>query len=300
MYVVTGASGNTGSVVARKLLDSGKQVRVIGRNTDHLREFTNRGAEAAIINMTEAAKLARAFQGAEAVYAMIPPNPSEADIYGYDERITTALVSALTNAHVTRVVSLSSIGAEKSSGTGLVVGLYHLEQALNSVAGLNVLHLRAGYFMENTLVQAGIIAAMGRTAGPLRADLKLPMIASRDIGAHAADALLHPDFTGHQVRELHGQRDITYAEATSVIGQAINQPGLQYTQLPDDQLRPALSKLGMSPNFIDLLLKMSEALNSGFMRAQEPRTPQNTTSTSYESFVVEKFVPAYQQTRRAA
>lgn len=300
MYVITGASGNTGSVVARRLLDSGKQVRVIGRNPDHLQEFTNRGAEAAITDVTDAAKLARAFHGAEAVYAMIPPNPAEADIYGYDERITTALVSALANAEVKHVVNLSSIGADKSSGTGLVVGLYRLEEALNSVAGLNVLHLRAGYFMENTVVQTGIIHAMGSTAGPLRADLKLPMIACRDIGALAAEALQRLDFSGHQARELLGQRDISYGEATSVIGQAIGQPGLKYTQLPDDQLRPALAKLGMSSNFMDLLLEMSAALNSGFMRALEPRTPQNTTPTSFESFVAEKFVPAYQRIAKAA
>lgn len=300
MYVITGASGNTGSVIARKLLDSGKQVRVIGRNHDHLREFTSRGAEAAIINMMDAAKLARAFHGAEAVYAMIPPNPSEADVYGYDERITTALVSALTNAQVKHVVSLSSIGAGTSSGTGLVVGLHRLEQALNRIAGLNVLHLRAGYFMENTLAQTAIIPAMRRTAGPLRADLQLPMIATRDIGGVAAEALLRMDFKGQQIRELHGQRDVTYGEATSIIGLAIGQPGLQYTQLPNDQLRPALAELGMSPNFIDLLLQMSDALNSGFMRALEPRTPQNTTATSFESFVAEEFVPAYQQARSAA
>ncbi len=300
MYVITGGSGNTGSVVARKLLDSGKQVRVVGRNPDHLREFTNRGAEAAITDMTDAAKLARAFHGAQAVYAMIPPNLAEADIYGYDERVTKALVSALANAHVKHVVSLSSIGADKSSGTGLVVGLYRLEQALNSLAGLNVLHLRAGYFMENTLAQTGIIYTMSSTAGPLRADLRLPMIACRDIGVAAAEDLLRLDFTGYQTRELLGQRDISYGEATSVIGQAIGQPGLKYTQLPNDQLRPALAKLGMSPNFIDLLLEMSAALNSGHMQALEPRTPQNSTPTSFESFVTEKFVPAYQQILNAA
>ena len=300
MYVVTGASGNTGSVVAHALLDKGKQVRAVGRNADHLRQLTDRGAEAVIAEMTDTAELTRAFSGAEAVYAMIPPSSSLPDIYAYDERITTSLVSALRDAGVRNVVSLSSIGADKPSGTGLVLGLHRLEQALNGIDGLNILHLRAGYFMENTLPQAGIIHSMGSAAGPVRADLKLPMIATRDIGAAAAEALLRLDFKGRQTRELLGQRDISYAEVASIIGQAIGRPDLKYVQLSHEQLRPALAQMGMSGNFIDLLLEMTDAMNSGHMRALEQRTPRNTTPTSFERFVEEKFVPEYRKAPQAA
>lgn len=134
----------------------------------------------------------------------------------------------------------------------------------------------------------------------MRADLKLPMIATRDIGTAAAEVLLRLDFKGHQTRELLGQRDISYAEATSIIGKAIGKPALKYLKLPDEQLRPVMTKMGMSPNFVDLLLEMSAALNMGYMKALEPRTPKNTTPTSFESFAAEKFVPAYQRISMAA
>jgi uncharacterized protein YbjT (DUF2867 family) len=300
MFVVTGASGNTGSVVANTLLDNHKRVRVIGRTAEHLQPFTQRGAEAVIADLTETGKLARAFSGAEGVYAMIPPNPAAPDTFAYEERVTSSLASALTDARVRHVVALSSVGADKSSGTGLVVALHRLEQALDRVAGLNTLHLRAGYFMENTLVQVGIIKGMGVMGGPIRADLKLPMIAAHDIGVAAANCLLGLDFQGHGTRELLGHRDISYAEATAVIGKAIGNPGLKYQQLPDEQLRPNLARLGMSPNFIDLLLEMSAALNSGYMKALESRTAHNTTPTSFERFVAERFVPAYQALSTAA
>jgi uncharacterized protein YbjT (DUF2867 family) len=300
MYVITGASGNTGSIVAQRLLDSGKQVRVIGRSADRLRSFAERGAEAVITELTDTPRLARAFRGAEAVYAMIPPGVAVPDVYAYDERVTTSLASALAEARVPYVVSLSSFGADKGSGTGPVLGLHHLEQALDGIAGLNTLHLRAGYFMENTLTQAEVIHATGSVCGPLRAGLKLPMIATQDIGAAAAEALLRLEFKGHQRRELLGHRDISYAEVTSIIGAAIGKPGLEYMQLPNEQLRPALTKMGMSANFVDLLLEMSSALNTGHMKALEPRTPQNTTATSYESFVAERFVPAYRRIAKAA
>ena len=100
---------------------------------------------------------------------------------------------------------------------------------------------------------------------------------------------------GKQTRELLGQRDLTYTEVASIIGKAIGQPDLKYVQAPDDQFRGALLQMGMSEPFAKLLLEMIASLNSGKMRALEPRTQQNTTPTNYETFVAERFVPAYEQ-----
>ena len=80
--------------------------------------------------------------------------------------------------------------------------------------------------MENTLGQAGAIRIMASAVGPLRPDLKLPMIATRDIGAAAADALLQLAFRGKQTQELHGQRDLDYNEVATIIGKAIGKPKL--------------------------------------------------------------------------
>jgi uncharacterized protein YbjT (DUF2867 family) len=175
-----------------------------------------------------------------------------------------------------------------------------MEEQFNKIAGLNVVHLRAGYFMENTLAQAGIIETLGFAAGPLRGDLKLPMIATRDIGAVAAELLLKLDLRQKQTRELQGQRDISMNEVTTIIGKAIGKPDLVYKHLPNEQIRPALIQLGMSTNMADLILEMAAALNTGKMRAHEPRSARNTTPTSYETFVAEEFVPIYRGEKRAA
>jgi len=165
---------------------------------------------------------------------------------------------------------------------------------------VNVLYLRAGYFMENTLPQANVIRMMGSVAGPLRADLKVSMIATRDIGAAAADVLLHPAIHdtakhGKQTRELLGPTDLSYDEVASILGDAIGKPGLNYVQLADDQFRGALVQMGMSEQMANLLLEMTQALNAGTMRALEQRSAQNTTPTSYATFAAEVFAPAYKQ-----
>jgi len=301
MYVVTGATGNTGHIVAQKLLANGQKVRAVGRSADRLKAIAAEGAEPFIADLIDKQALTKAFTGARAVYAMVPPPSAYTQDYrAYQDRISDAIAAALTAAKVPYAVTLSSFGADKSDKTGPVVGLYNLEQKLNKIAGLNVLHLRPGYFMENTFSQIDIIQAMGITAGPLRPDLKLPMIATRDIGAAAAEELLKLGFQQKQTRELQGQRDLTMTEVAAMIGKAIGKPGLVYKQLPDEQVRAAMVQMGMSLDMANLILEMAAALNSGYMRALEPRSPRNTTPTSYEVFVVEQFVPLYQRKTRAA
>jgi len=295
MHVILGASGNTGHVVAKTLLGRGQKVRAVGRNATHLQPLAAIGAEIFIADLTDASALTKAFQGADSAYVMVPPNPSSTDYRALQDRTSDAIAAAVQNAGVQNVVSLSSFGADKSSGTGPVVGLHNLEQKLNQIASANVLHLRAGYFMENTLGQAAAIRMMDSAVGPVRPDLKLPMIDTHDIGAAAADALLRLDFQGKQTQELHGQRDLDYTEATSIIGKAIGKPNLGYIHAPDDQIRAAFVRMGMSDNMAGLILEMAAALNSGHMRALEPRTLRSTTPTPFETFVAQSFVPAYQQ-----
>jgi uncharacterized protein YbjT (DUF2867 family) len=299
MYVVLGASGNTGHVIANKLLAEGKKVRVFGRNATHLQPFAAQGAEVSVGDISDASAVIKAFQRADSAYVMIPPDPASNDFRGYQSRVTGAITTAIKKSGVKNIVALSSYGADKSSGTGPVTGLHELEQQLNNIDSINLLVLRPGYFMENTLPQAGVIRTAGSAIGPVRPDLKLPMIATHDIGAVAAEELLQLSFRGKQTRELHGQRDIDYREATAIIGKAIGKQDLKYIQAPHDQLLQAMVQMGMSENFVKLILEMADALNSGHMRTLEPRTSRNTTPTSFETFVAEKFVPAYQHQQAA-
>jgi uncharacterized protein YbjT (DUF2867 family) len=135
---------------------------------------------------------------------------------------------------------------------------------------------------------------MGSMAGPLRPDLTIPMIATRDIGTAAADVLLHPAIGGKQTRELHGQRDLSYSDLAPIIGKAIGKPNLRYVQMSDDQFRSVLVQTGMSEPVAKLLVEMTQALNSGKAHPLDPRTSQNTTPTSYETFAKEVFAPAYE------
>src|SRR5467141_1214338 len=293
MYVILGATGNTGSVVARRLLDRSKRVRVVGRDNKKLAPFVNRGADAFATDILDTDALSRAFAGAQGVYALIPPDMSSPDFRAYQDSVTESIAKALEKGSVAHAVTLSSVGADKPDKTGPVAGLHKMELRLAQVRGLNALHLRAGYFMENTLAQIGIIKSFGMMAGPVRADVLLPMIATRDIGVAAAEALLRLDFEGQKTQELLGPRDVTYTEAAKIVGTAIGKPALAYMQLPDEQVIQAMTEMGISRNVAELLCEMSAAINSGYMKALEPRSAKNTTPTAFETFVEEVFLPTY-------
>ena len=298
MYVVIGATGNTGSIVANKLANQGKNVRVVGRNAEHLAQFKK--AEPFVGDVTDKGAMAKALQGAQAVYLMMPPNATIPDYKAYQQQVIESLGAAVEKNGVKFAVVLSSVGADKPEKSGPVLGLRNLEARLNRISGLNVLHLRAAYFMENTLGQADAIRAMGSAAGPLRPELKIPMIATRDIGAFAADALSRLEFAGQQVQELHGQRDLSFGEITSILGKAIGKRDLNYVTLTRDQFRDTLIKqVGMSQSVANLLAEMAESLDSGYIRPLEARTARSTTPTSYETFVQEEWLPKYQEKRAA-
>ena len=296
MYVILGASGNSGSIVANFLLSKGEKVRVVGRDVGRLQRFVHKGAEAFTADMSDAAGLTKSFSGARAAYLMLPPITSRED----QERESDAIAKAVKESGLRYAVHLSSYGAHVPQGTGPVAGLHSSEQKLNAISDLNVLHLRAAYFMENNLAAIDMIQGMGMFAHALLPDLKLPMIATRDVGDYAARRLLDLDFPGKQTRELLGERDLSMTEATAVIAHGIGKPDLRYEQSSYDQVQHSLTQIGFSPKKAAVYIEMFQAINAGVLAAQEPRTPENSTPSSFEKFVQDVFLPAYHTKAPAA
>ena len=294
MYVVLGATGNTGSIIANSLLTKGERVRVVGRDASRLARFVRKGAEAFTANVTDAAALTKALSGARAAYLLLPPSLTSLDYRADQERESDSIAKAVRESDLRYAVLLSSFGAHVPEGTGPIAGLYSAEQKLNAINGLNVLYLRAGYFMENHLAAIGMIQGMGIFGHALLPELKIPMIATRDIGEYAAERILKLDFAGKQTRELLGERDLTMTEVTAIIARGISKPDLRYVQFPYEQVLQVLMQMGIPPKTAGQFIEMYKAINEGLVAGQEPRSAENTTRTSFETFVQDVFVPAYQ------
>lgn len=293
MYVITGATSRTGSQIARRLLQEGKSVRVIGRNAERLKDLADLGADAFVAEPTDAHALTRAFDGADAAWVMLQPNYviDSPDFRGFQDRVIAALSAALGASSIKHVVALSSWGAGLASGNGPVAGLHALEKMLARQTGLNVLNLRAGYFMENTLPFVDSILSEGRVVSPFRGDLLLPLIATEDVAQAGADHLLALDFRGQQVLELHGAEDLSLLDMTGKIGKALGRADLAFRQIDEAAFAQSLRTAGASENIIGLMTEVVAGMNSGLIRTEQPRSMQSTGSVRYEDFLRDVLLP---------
>jgi uncharacterized protein YbjT (DUF2867 family) len=294
MYAVTGATGNTGRVVAEALLAAGADVQVIGRTEDRLRSLVDKGAQPFVGSVDDAQAMSIAFSGAVGAYCMIPPRFEASDFPGWQRAVGESLAAAVHGAGVRYVVFLSSIGAQHTEGTGPIAGLRREEDRLNALDRVNVLNLRAGFFMENFFMQIDAIRGMGVAGLPMRGDISVPLIATKDIGEYVAERLLKMDFSGKSTRELLGPRDMTMEEATRVLGAAIGKDDLEYVQFPFEDAEQALLGMGLSPSGASVLLELYRGVNEGLVVSTEERSPENTTPTTFEEFA-QVFAQAFKE-----
>lgn len=294
MIAIMGASGKTGGGAARHLLEAGEKVRVLGRSAERLGALKAAGAGVAAGDAADAGYLAGAFRGADAAYVLLPPNVTAPDYRALQRATGEAITRAVRESGVPHVVLLSSIGAEQAEGTGPIVGLHELEEQLKAVPGVNVLALRPGYFFENHLGTVGLVKHEGINGSAIAPDLPSATLATTDIARAAASALKARDVSGFVVRELHGPALMTMREATDVIGRAIGKPDLPYVQFAYDDLIRALVGMGLSESMAGLYAEMSQGFNEGRIAPLEPQGPGNTTPTTFEAFVAETYVPAYE------
>jgi uncharacterized protein YbjT (DUF2867 family) len=292
LYAVLGATGHVGGIIAERLLDAGKKVRVGARSADRLKGFGARGAEIVTGSIDDPAFLRRAFRGAGAAFVLLPPNLAPG-IRAWQDRTAAAIGDALEAETVARAVTLSSIGADRAGGNGPIAGLHVLEQRLDRIRGLAPLHLRPGYFFENHLGWIGMVKGMGLAGAALRGDLKMAQIATRDIGEAAARRLVALDWSARTVQELQGQRDLTMAEAAAALGKAIGKPDLKYVQFPYPDAEKGMVAAGLPQEMAALYVEMSKGFNEGHLKATQPRSAATTTPTSIEKWAAEGFAPAF-------
>lgn len=295
--VVTGVTGQVGHKVARRLLAAGYPVRAVARTADNLKPLRARGADLRPGSLEDQAFLTSVFRGAAAVLAMVP---QATDVWADDPvaehtRIARSLVGAIREAGVRHVVSLSSWGAEvPGKATGPIAALHRFEELLDDTAGLSVVHLRPGHFMENRLRDIGPVNSAGVLGNRIKPGLPLPMVATQDVAAVAVEYLAGVGLPGRTVRYVLGPRDYTMTETARILGEAIGRPDLAYVEFPEADFRAGLIRSGFSPSFADTYVEMVRGFNTRLIKG-EPRSAANTTATTLEEFATGVFAPAFSQ-----
>jgi uncharacterized protein YbjT (DUF2867 family) len=224
MYVVSGATGHTGSAVAKNLLEKNLPVRVIVRSHEKAADLEKLGAEVAVADLQNLDELTAALKGATVLYLMNPPAYQSENQFAEAEKVIESFQTAIKNTPtLEKIVALSSIGSQLSHGTGNIYTTYLLEKAFEN-SEIPITFIRAGSFMENwnaVLETAKTQGVLPSFFNPL--DRKVPQVASADIGRVAAEAMQEKT-SGVEIKELAGfwtSPEDTAEAASKVLGKKV-------------------------------------------------------------------------------
>lgn len=293
--VVTTPTGNIGSKLTNILLDNSQDVVIVARKPEKVAHFKNRGARVFSGTHADPKVLLEATKGARALFLLAPPDPSARDLRAHYRAFASAAAEAIVQNRVEHVVHLSSMGADLDSGTGPVLGLHDNEQILTEAAK-NIVHLRAAYFMENTLMQIDNIKQDSALFTPLSGSLRIPMIATRDIADRAADFLETLDWRGRIIVELHGPDEVSYDDVARALSETLGKK-IEHLTVSQEQAEYSLRRMGMSPEAAHALCELFEALETQRASFGKPNATDSVTPTSYPVFAQEVFKPIYELKR---
>jgi uncharacterized protein YbjT (DUF2867 family) len=286
---VVGATGRIGTQLTRELLRAGHQVRALSRGSPGLDALARAGAEPFLGSFdTGAGELGKFFRGADAAFLMVKTDWG--NIHGHYPAVAQRFVDSLRDSPVRLAVSLTAIGSEVPGDTGHFACFHQLDEKLNELANIDLVHLRAGWFMENLLAWTGAIAKHGRIGWSLDPDVKLSWAATHDIADLAAHELCHPTGERRIVREV-GSEDITMPEVAAMISREIGRP-VEYRFIDrtrKDVEAEFVQRFGTREQWLDDNQTLA-ALNDGRVRFHRERRPLPTTM---ESFLRNTWKPRY-------
>jgi uncharacterized protein YbjT (DUF2867 family) len=258
VFVVLGASGNTGKVVAETLLSQSKNVRVVVRDAGKAQAWKEAGADVCSADVEDGAALERAFSGAEGAYVLLPPNFSSTQVRADNNRRAITIAAAIEAARVPHVVMLSSIGAQQPDGTGPVLGLRDAEATFTRGRAAATF-VRAAYFMENWS-SALFAVAQGVLPTFLLANKAIPSVATRDVGIAAA-RLLAEGYSGKRVIELAGPREYSPRDVAAALARVVGKP-IAVQEAPEEAMVSALTGAGMNAEWARLFTELTHGLNT--------------------------------------
>lgn len=280
---ITTPNGHVGRHLTRVLIRAGVRPLLLMRDPARVDDELRDAVDVAQADSTDAGQIAAASRGVDALYWVDPP-PSSGDPLSDYSRTTEALVAAVKRNGIRRVVFQSSVGAEKRHGAGEIDGLAGTEMALDGL-GIDVAHLRCGYFFSNLAFQADAIRA-GRVPVLLPLDSRMSWVAPRDIAEVAAGLLLNPAWSGRRVQGVHGPADLSWNEVADILTSELGRP-VSAERIADDEMRRMYLSAGLSPAAADALLGMSTGLRDDFI-PEQPRTVATTTPTTLKAWVREE------------
>lgn len=262
-FIVTGSLGNISKPLTQLLVEKSHDVTVVSSDGQKVGKIEALGAKAAIGSVEDSDFLTKAFEGADGIYTMIPPNWGTSRYRQYIGEVGNHYLKAIRASGVKKVVNLSSIGADLDEGTGSIAGLHDVEGILNTLDGVAIKHLRAGLFLTNFFFDIGTIRTMDIMGNNYGKETKLVMVHPRDVAA-VAGRELEGSFTGKSHLYVASEEG-KIGDFVKVLGAAIGKPVLPWVQFSDEETLKGMIAAGMSQAIANMYVEMGRVIGSGVL-----------------------------------
>lgn len=282
---VTGSLGNISRILIEKLVSGGHEVKVITSNTDRSKEIEQLKAFPLVGSVEDAEFVKKAFAGSDAVYLMIPPNFGATDLKQYIKTVGEQYANALKETGVKYAINLSSIGAHLENGLGPTGSNFYVEQKLNELPDVHVLHLRPGMFLTNFYGAVPIIRHQHMLGNNFDGTISLPLTHPKDIAAAAFSALNDLSVSGKQVQYIVSDEK-NGLEIAQILGAAVGKPDVNWVEFSDEQLLGALVQSGFSEQMAKVyMIEIGVALRDGsFMEDYNKNRSRSVGGTTLQDF----------------
>ena len=285
---VSGATGNVGARAVQLLLQAGARVRVLVRDAGRLPDGVRDAVEVVTGDLRDRAFVEGATDGLDGLLWVTPEDMTAADPLGEMAAVVANGAAAARGGRAGRVVVISSVGAERRHGAGLIDGLARAEQEF-AASGSDVTILRNGYYFTNLFGNLDELRA-GRLTTTMPADRAMPWVDPRDVGEVAAARLLATGWSGTVVQAVHGPEDLSWSGVAGVLTAAIGQK-ITVEVVPDAAMTAGLLQAGLSRAAADGLVGMIAGLRDGF-EPEQGRTAMTTTPTTLAAWAAANLAPA--------
>jgi uncharacterized protein YbjT (DUF2867 family) len=267
MFVVVGATGNTGSIVVETLLNRKQPVRVVVRSADKGAQWKAKGADVVVATLDDVPSLVTAFKGAKGIYLLVPPNYGATAWLADQRKRMDQAVEAVKQSGISHVVYLSSIGAQLPGGTGPIRAVHYGEGKLAGAA-THLTILRPPSFMENWVPVIGAAKAQGVLPTFLAPAVRIPTMSTRDIGRIGAEQLIAGG-GGRRILELAGPEEYSPDQAAVALGAILGKP-VTAQFAPLNAVVPTYQSFGFSEEAAKLFEEMYAGFSKGTIVYERP------------------------------
>lgn len=259
MDVILGAGGQVGSQVAKLLESYGRPVRRVYHHTPKQAEAIRNESEIVVADYFNRNTLAKAFNGGDSVLLLTPESMTSADMLKEARMVFGNYKAALKTSGITRVVGLSSCGAQVTPGTGTLQLYAQLEETVFSL-GLEGSVVRPSYYYSNWMMYLDAVQREGILPSFFPPDLPIPMIAPGEVSSFIADVLQYG--AEQSITEITGPTLYSPEDIARLMGDHLGQ-NVRVVPIPESEWLPGLLEAGFSQDSASYLMDMTKAVIDG-------------------------------------